>query len=79
MAHSQKAKDIITGKGEDWRDKTHFRMCRVTARADLVVWLPLMAAGSIGVLLGHACPYSAPKLTPGAAQATPPSRSPIPH
>ena len=24
--HSRKAKDIIIGKGEDWRDKTHFRM-----------------------------------------------------
>jgi hypothetical protein len=24
--HSQKSKDLMVGKGKDWRDKTHFRL-----------------------------------------------------
>lgn len=40
--HSQKTKDLLIGKGEDWRDKTHFRMAWGAAWADLIVWLPLM-------------------------------------
>jgi len=50
--HSQKIRDICIGKGEDWRDKTHFRMSFGAGWADLVIWLPLLAAGSIGVLHG---------------------------
>ena len=56
--HSQKTKDIIIGKGKDWRDKTHFRMSYGAAWADVVIWLPLLAAGSIGVVLGHAWGYA---------------------
>ena len=56
--HSQKAKDLIIGKGEDWRDRTHLRMSLGAAWADLIVWLPLMAIGSIGVLLGQAWGYA---------------------
>jgi hypothetical protein len=55
--HNQKAKDIIIGKGEDWRDKTHFRMSYGAAWADVLIWLPLLAAGSIGVVLGHTWGY----------------------
>jgi len=55
--HSQKTKDIIIGKGEDFRDKTHFRMSYGLAWADLLLWLPLLAVGSIGVLLGQVLGY----------------------
>jgi hypothetical protein len=34
--HSQKTKDLLIGKGENWRDKTHFRF----------------SVGSVGVLFG---------------------------
>lgn len=51
--HSQKTRDIIIGKGEDWRDKTHFRMSYGDGWADLIIWLPLLAVGSIGVILGQ--------------------------
>ncbi len=54
---SQKAKNIIISKGEDWRDKTHFRMSYGIAWADLIFWLPLLAAGSIGVLLSQGWGY----------------------
>ena len=56
--HSQQAKDLLIGKGEDWRDKTHFRMSWGASWADLVVWLPLIAAGSAGVLLGRVWGYA---------------------
>ena len=56
--HSQKTKDLLIGKGADWRDTTHFRMSLGAAWADLIVWLPLMGAGSIGVLLGQVWGYA---------------------
>jgi hypothetical protein len=56
--HSQKTKDLLIGKGEDWRDKIHFRLSLGIAWADLVTWLPLLAAGTVGVLLGEAWGYA---------------------
>ena len=50
--HGQKAKDILIGKGEDWRDKTHFRSAYGFAWADWILLIPLFVSGSIGVLLG---------------------------
>jgi len=55
--HSRKAKDVLIGKGEDWRDKTHFRASYGGAWADLMCWFPLLAAGSIGVVLGKQWGY----------------------
>jgi len=54
---SRRTKDLVIGKGEDWRDRTHFRFAYGAAWADLVVQLPLLSAGSIGVLLGQAWGY----------------------
>jgi hypothetical protein len=56
--NSRKTRDIIIGKGEDWRDKTHFRMSYGDGWADLIIWLPLLAAGSIGVILGQVWGYA---------------------
>ena len=56
--NSRKTKDLLIGKGEDWRDKTHFRMSLGCAWADLLIWLPLLLAGSIGVLLGQTWGYA---------------------
>lgn len=56
--HSQKTRDIIIGKGEDWHDKTHFRTSYGTGWADLIFWLPLLASGSVGVILGQAWGYA---------------------
>lgn len=55
--NSQKTKDIVIGNGEDWRDRSHFRTSYGIAWADLIFQLPLMAAGSVGVLLGEAWGY----------------------
>jgi hypothetical protein len=53
----QKTKDLIIGKGEDYRDKTHFRMSYGMAWADLLIWLPFLLIGSVGVLIGELWGY----------------------
>ncbi len=53
----QKTKDIIIGKDEDWRDKSHLRNAYGLGWADLVLWLPLILIGSIGVILGYQWGY----------------------
>ena len=55
--HSQKAKDMIVAKGEDWRNETHFGSALGCAWADWLLQVPLAVSGSIGVLLGHAWGY----------------------
>ena len=54
---SDAARRIIIGKGQDWRDDTHYRSAFGIAIADLVVWLPILLAGSIGVALGEPWGY----------------------
>ena len=53
----QKTKDLIIGKGADWRDKTHYKSALAFAWADWMVILPLFIAGTTGVLLGHVWAY----------------------
>ena len=53
----QQAKDILVAKGEDWRDKTHFRSALGLAWADWLLVVPLLVSGSIGVILGQAWGY----------------------
>lgn len=51
--HGLKTKDIIIGKGENWRDKTHFKSALAFAWADWLFLMPLMISGYIGVLSGQ--------------------------
>ena len=53
----QKAKNLIIGKGEDWRDRSHFRYSYGLAVADWLVWTPILIAGTTGVLLSQAWGY----------------------
>lgn len=50
--HGQKTKDLVIGKGEEWRDKTHFKFAYGAAWADWLLVFPILIAGSVGVLLG---------------------------
>ena len=53
----QKAKDLIIGKGADWRDKTHYKSALAFAWADILVILPLLILGTALVLSGHEWGY----------------------
>jgi len=53
----QKAKDILIGKDEEWRDRTHFKSAYALAWADWTFLLPAFFAGIIGVLLGEIWGY----------------------
>lgn len=55
--YSQKTRDIVIGKGEDWRDRTHFRSSYGFAWADIFFFLPLLVIGSVGVILGQVWGY----------------------
>ena len=55
--HSQKTRDLVIGKNEAWRDKTHFKSAYALAWADWIFFLPVLVAGIIGVLLGHTWGY----------------------
>ena len=55
--HSAKSKELMIGKGEDWRDKTHFRFALGGAWADWLLDFPLFVSGSVGALLGQAWGY----------------------
>ena len=50
--NSQKAKELLIGKGEEWRDKTHFKSALAFAWADLIIMLPLFTIGTILVFNG---------------------------
>ncbi len=47
----EKAKDILIGKGEEWRDKTHFKSAYGLAVTDWLVFAPIFTLGIIGILL----------------------------
>ena len=53
----QRARDVLVAKGENWRDRTHFRSAYGFAWADWLLVVPLTTAGSVGVLLGEAWGY----------------------
>jgi hypothetical protein len=56
--HGQKAKELMIGKGQDWRDDTHFRSAYALAWADWLFFLPVFVASMIGVLLGQVWGYA---------------------
>ena len=55
---SQKTKELLIGDGEDWRDKTHFKMALAAAWADWLFFAPIFVAGSIGMLLAKPWGYA---------------------
>ena len=55
--NSQKTKDLVIGKGEDWRDRTHFKSALAFAWADWLVIFPLLVISYIGVFSGEIWGY----------------------
>lgn len=54
---SQKAKDILIGKGEEWRDAHHKKTALGLAWADWLIFIPIFLTGTFGVILGSAWGY----------------------
>lgn len=54
---SKKVKDLLVGKGKDWQDQTHFNFAYGAAWADLLIHIPILIVGSIGVLQGELLGY----------------------
>ena len=54
---SQKTKNLVIGKGEDYRDKTHRSLSYGAGWADVLIWFPLLVIGSVGVILGQEWGY----------------------
>lgn len=55
--YSQKVKDLLIGKGEDYADRTHFLFCQGSGWADLIMQFPPLIGGSLGVILGRPWGY----------------------
>jgi hypothetical protein len=55
---SQQTKDLIIAKGEDWRDKTHFKSALAFAWADWLVIFPLLVLSYVGVFTGQIWGYA---------------------
>ena len=54
---SRETRNLIIGKGEEWRDRSHFKLAQGAAWADWLYFAPLFVAGCAGVLLGQAWGY----------------------
>jgi hypothetical protein len=53
----QKAKNILIGKGEDWRDKTHFKSAYGGAWADWLIFFPIFIAAITGTVTAELWGY----------------------
>jgi len=56
-SHGLRAKDILIGKGEEWRDKTHFKSAYSLAIADWLIFFPIFILSIIGILLSNFWSY----------------------
>lgn len=55
--HSQATKDLIIGKGEVWRDMSHFKSALAFAWADWLIIFPLLVLSYAGVFMGEMWGY----------------------
>lgn len=55
--HSERAKTLMIGSGEDWRDKSHFKSQAALARADWLIFVPVFISGIVGVVLAKQWGY----------------------
>jgi hypothetical protein len=52
-----RAKSFLIGKGEEWRNDTHFKSALGAAWADWLFFLPIFAFGIIGMLTSNGWGY----------------------
>jgi hypothetical protein len=48
----------MIGKDENWRDKSHFKSQYALARADWLIFVPLLSLGIIGIALARSWGYA---------------------
>ena len=53
----KKTKELIIGKNDDWRDKTHFKSAYALAWADWLFVIPLNLLGITGIILEQTWGY----------------------
>lgn len=51
--HGSKAKEILIGKGEEWRDKSHFKSQYSLAFADWLIFAPLFMLSIVGIFINE--------------------------
>jgi len=49
----KKAKDILIGKGEEWRDNSHFKTAYSLALTDWFIFVPIFLMSIIGMIAGR--------------------------
>ena len=49
--HGKKARDILIGADENWRDNSHFKSALALAWADWILFAPLLILAIVGMLL----------------------------
>jgi hypothetical protein len=54
---SQQTRTLLIGKGEDWRDTSHFKSQFALARVDWIIFVPILAGGIIGIVLARSWGY----------------------
>lgn len=54
---SKLARDLLIGKDEEWRDKTHFKSAFAFAVADWMVIFPILVLLNIGIFWGEVWGY----------------------
>ena len=47
----QKTQDILIGKGEQWRDNSHFKSAYALAWVDWLIFIPIFICAIVGILL----------------------------
>ena len=55
--NGQRAKDMLIGKGEEWRDKSHFKSAYALAAADWLIFFPVFALGIVGMVMNYMWGY----------------------
>jgi hypothetical protein len=54
---SERTKALLIGKGEDWRDASHFKSQLAMAKVDWLIFVPLFMGGIGGIILARAWGY----------------------
>jgi len=55
--HTEETKALLIGRGEQWRDKSHFKSQLALARTDWLIFAPVFAGSILGIVLAERWGY----------------------